>query len=206
MKYFVITFVAGILFLSLPVMAQNDVVDADDFLKDKKIDKVVDGSSLGNNEGGKSGNIDSSNAKSVEDTTKEISDIEKSINEAKLELENEDILKKKIELARKMHNIRPTRNQIDAAIVRAALSVPKSKRESFVSAMSMMINYNAIERISIDAMIETFTLKELEAMVDYYSKPEAISASRKTLMWAEKVHPEITIMIDKALMRMKTGQ
>jgi hypothetical protein len=67
------------------------------------------------------------------------------------------------------------------------------------------LNYEALEKISIDAMAETYTVAELEAMNEYYSKPEAKSAQPKYSNYANKVFPEITRMLDEAVMRVRTG-
>lgn len=114
-------------------------------------------------------------------------------------------LNKRLELAQKMHEIRPTRDQVDSAIRRAAESIPSQDRQAFMAAMSTVLNYKAIERISIDAMAEVYTIAELEAMIEYYSKPEAKSATSKIRDWAAIVQPEINRIIDKAMMRVRTG-
>lgn len=180
---------AGGLLMSTSIYAQGEAVSAEEFLQQQK---------QGNN------------APMVQDTAdakpKELSVIEKGIEEAKSELKNKEILAKKISLAREMHKIRPTREQVDSAVNRASLVMPARERQSFIDAMKGMLNYNAIERISIDAMIETYTLKELDAMVTYYSKPEAKSASDKISNWASIVQPEVVNMIDKAMMRIRAGK
>ncbi len=132
--------------------------------------------------------------------------LDESLAQAMAENEDEAMLVKKLELAKAMHKIRPTREQVNSAVRRASLNLPQQERVSFVMAMGSMLNYNAIERISVDAMVETYSYKELEAMVEYFSKPEAKSASKKVPSWAMKVHPEIVRMIDRAMMRLKTGQ
>ncbi|MCB1681343.1 MAG: hypothetical protein H6858_00840 [Rhodospirillales bacterium] len=115
-------------------------------------------------------------------------------------------LKKRVELAQEMHNIRPTSEQVESAIKRASQSVPLEERESFIAAMTSVLNYKAIERISVDAMAEVYTVDELQAMVDYYSKPEAKSASSvKSKKWSAVVNDEINSVIDKAMMRVRTG-
>jgi len=116
-----------------------------------------------------------------------------------------EIIEKKVALARKMHEINPTRDQVDSAITRAAQALPEKDRSAFILAMQQVLNYNAIERISIDAMVDVYSLKELESMVEYYSKPEAQSASKKLVVWAQQVQPEITRMMDKAIMKVRTG-
>ncbi len=133
-------------------------------------------------------------------------EMEKALADAKAENENKEVLAEKIKLAKEMHNIRPTRVQVDSAIRQAAMNFPEEERVKFISAMGSMLNYNAIERISIDAMVETYSHKELESMVEYFSKPEAKTASKKIAPWAMKVQPEIVHMIDRAMMRLRTGQ
>ena len=112
----------------------------------------------------------------------------------------------RIELATKMHELRPVRAQVDGAIEQYALTRPESERISFKSAMRNVFNIKALEKISIDAYAETFTVEELRAMVEYYSKPEARSASDKINAYAEIVYPEIIRMLDRAAIRLKTGE
>ncbi len=135
-----------------------------------------------------------------------MSDVDKGLAEAKAENEDEAILAQKIALAKRMHEIRPTRTQVDSAVGSAAMMLPASERQNFTVTMKSMLNYNAIERISIDAMVDTYTLIELKSMVEYFSKPEAKSASAKVQNWARAVNPHIVKMIDEAIMRIRTGQ
>jgi hypothetical protein len=114
-------------------------------------------------------------------------------------------LEKRLELATKMHEFRPAREQVDNAINAVSERLPEADRENFKAAMQGALNYKAIEKISIDAMAETFTEEELTAMVEYYSKPEARSVTDKYPEYQQKVGPEIIQMIDKAMMRVRTG-
>ncbi|MGH1375834.1 MAG: hypothetical protein ACRBCK_05735 [Alphaproteobacteria bacterium] len=178
---------AGVAFMHAPTLVsaqEGEAVSAEDFIR--------------------SGKGDAKSAPKQEEV-KEKTPIEKSIDEAKAELEDKELAEKKIELARIMHKVRPTRDQVDGAIKRASLALPATERQAFVGAMQSMLNYNAIERISMDAMVQTYTFKELKSMVDYFSKPEAKSASDKTGHWARAVQPEIARMIDRAMMRVRTG-
>lgn len=173
-------------FFALPAYAQGEAESVDDFLKNQKQSQA---------------------SKEVKVAPlPETQEIEKSIEEAKAENEDDTVLKQKIYLAKTMHQIRPTRDQVDAAVTMAAQSLSPNERQPFIQGMKRILNYNAIERISIDAMVGTYTLVELESMVAYFSKPEARSASRKINSWAMQVQPEIIRMIDKAIARLRTGQ
>lgn len=111
----------------------------------------------------------------------------------------------RLELAKKMNELNPAAKQIDSAIESVAARVSDVDREAFKSGMRNLLNYRALEQISINAMAETYTLEELKAMVDYYSKPEGKSAAAKVSQYQAKVQPEITRMLDRAIMNMKTG-
>lgn len=178
---------AATLMLAAPAIAQ-DAVNADEFLRDRDM------------------NAPAETAAPSPETPAEPTEVEKGIAEAKAENEDEKTLKKKLDLAKEMHDIRPTRVQVDSAVMQASMGMPAQNRQQFVNAMRGMLNYNAIERISIDAMVETYTLKELDSMVGYYSKPEAKSATSKIVNYASLIQPEIARMIDKAMMRIRTGQ
>ena len=112
---------------------------------------------------------------------------------------------RQLELAKQMHSYRPAREQVDAAIERIARAYPAEQREAFKVSMRRVLNYRAIEKSSIEAMVEGYTEAEVEAMVAYYARPEARSASEKYVAYAAKVQPEIVKMIDQAMMKIKTG-
>jgi len=112
----------------------------------------------------------------------------------------------RIALAKKMHELRPVREQVEQAINQYAQTRPQGERESFKSTMRNVFNMRALEKISIDAYAETFTAPELSAMVEYYSKPEAISAGEKFDNYAGIVYPEIVRMLDRAAIRVRTGE
>lgn len=114
-------------------------------------------------------------------------------------------LDRRIELAKQWHQYISVRDQVDAAIEQAAQGQPEKDREAFKSAMRSALNYQALEKISVDALVDTYTEAELQAMVDYNSKPEAQSARKKEPEYAKKVYPEIVRMLDKAMMQARTG-
>ncbi len=110
------------------------------------------------------------------------------------------------QLAKQMHELRPIEKQVNATIANvAAVKYPVGQsRDNFAEALRRGINYKAINKISIDAMVEVYTIEELGAMVAYYSNPVAVSATDKNGEWARKVSPEIGKMLDKAIMNLRT--
>ncbi len=112
----------------------------------------------------------------------------------------------KMALAAKMHEIRPAADQINAAIEQVAMSIPAQDREAFKLAMQKVLNYEVLEKLSIESMARVYTLGELEAMVEYYSKPEAMSAMEKMDQYYELVEPKIIEMLDEAMMKVRMGE
>lgn len=123
---------------------------------------------------------------------------------AQTEIDSES-LQRRLELAEKYHEIFPAKDEVESAIDKIAARLPETERESFKLSMRNILNYKAIEKISIDAMADNFTEEELAALVEYYSKPEAITAIEAKRKWADQVGPEIMRMLDQAMMRVRTG-
>lgn len=114
-------------------------------------------------------------------------------------------LDKRLELARAMHEIRPMSVQIEAAVQALSLRYPEDKRERFVAKMLETFDQKTLTEISIRAMAETFTVAELEKMIDFYGSPEGRAASEKMPVYQAIVEPEIVKKLDAALMEIRTG-
>lgn len=114
-------------------------------------------------------------------------------------------LENRLALAKQMQELRPVKEQVDTAIEMYIAQIPEAQREAYKLSIRKALNYQALEKLSVDAMAETYTEAELKALVEHYSKPEARSASDKYEAYAGKVYPEITRMLDKAMMGVKTG-
>lgn len=120
--------------------------------------------------------------------------------------ETPENMDRRLELSKEIHVIKPIKPRIDDSINRIASQLKAGDQRTFAATVKRIINYQTIETASINAMAEIYTLAELEAMVEYYSKPEAKSAAEKQEAYQDKVGPEITKMLDKALMEMRTGR
>lgn len=119
--------------------------------------------------------------------------------------EPENDVAQRIELAEKILEVRPVKPQIDGAIDQYLSGVPEINRNDLGRTIRAMISYKALEKIALDAYVEVYTTKELEAMYDYYKKPESLTAANKAGQFGQMIMPEIIRMLDKAMMRVKTG-
>lgn len=111
----------------------------------------------------------------------------------------------RLALAKRMHEIQPAAAQLDDAIASVAERLPVQERKGFEIAMKKILDYKALERTSIDAMAETFTLPELKAMVAYNESPEAQAISKKFAIYQGKIQPKVYEMLDRAMMQVRTG-
>ncbi len=118
-----------------------------------------------------------------------------------------DDTKERLVLAKKMIEILPAQPQIEAAVdgyISGTMATFSQKdRDTFRRAMLNVMNPKALEKSAIDAYVSTYTKKELAAMVEYYDKPEARSASEKQPEFAAKIYPEIIKMMDQAVIRLR---
>lgn len=112
---------------------------------------------------------------------------------------------KRLELAKEMHQISPSADQVNLAIDAIAERMPAHQRDGFRTALRRVINYRVIEKASIDAMVETFNVEELETLVEYNRRPIVKEIQKKQIAYEEKLRPEIIRMLDKAMMRVRTG-
>jgi hypothetical protein len=115
----------------------------------------------------------------------------------------------RVDLAKKMVQILPARPQIESAVdsyIQSNLAgYTKQDRATFRQAMLNSINPKGLDKASVDAYATTYTKAELEVMVEYYAKPEAISAAKKEAEFAAKVYPELIKMLDQAVIRLRSS-
>jgi hypothetical protein len=114
-------------------------------------------------------------------------------------------MERKIDLSTEMHTIRPAREQIDMAVEQVSNMLRSGEREAFQVAIRKMLDYEALERRSIEAMAQVFTVEELEAMVAFYRQPVSRRISDKLEEYNKLIEPEVFKMLDSAMMEARTG-
>lgn len=111
----------------------------------------------------------------------------------------------RLALAQELHKVLPAMDQVNRAIEKIAKTLPEDDQDKFRDRMEAAIDAEKIEKTSINAMAEVFSAEELQVMIAYYSKPEAKSISEKMPVYQSLVQPEITKMLDAALLALRTG-
>ncbi len=111
----------------------------------------------------------------------------------------------RIELARQMHEIRPLNADIEESVRRLAQRYPAEQREIFVDRMLDEFDQDDMTALSVKAMAETFTLAELEKMIEFHGSPEGQAVTKKMPVYQAVIQPEIIRKIDRAMMAVRTG-
>jgi hypothetical protein len=117
----------------------------------------------------------------------------------------QDDTARKEQLVNKMHEIRPARTQVEEAIEQVSRNLPPVDRDRFLRMVNKAFDYDKLEKMSKESMMELFTVAEMEKMVDYFGSPEAKAIGEKLPKYQEKLQPEIIRMLDAAMMADRTG-
>lgn len=112
---------------------------------------------------------------------------------------------RKMALVKQMHEIRPARTQVREAVEQVSRNLPPMERDRFLKMVENAFDYDRLEKMSVEAMADLFTLAEMEKMVGYFSSPEAQSIGEKLPKYQERLQPEIIRMLDAAMMTERTG-
>lgn len=118
---------------------------------------------------------------------------------------SDDDMATRMNLAKMMHEIKPARGQVEAAIEAVAARLQPQQQEDFIAKMTDIFDFERLQQISTEAMAEVFTEAELQKMVDYYGSREAQSISEKMPVYQSVMQPEITKMLDEAIIEVRTG-
>jgi len=80
---------------------------------------------------------------------------------------------------------------------------PPEKQAWIKNVMNNYLDYNALETIMKNSMIQTFTADELEAIVDFYTSPVGKSAMKKFGTYMATATPSIQSEVLKAIEKSK---
>lgn len=102
---------------------------------------------------------------------------------------------------------KPPRALVDASIEGVAGARYKKNdpaREEFVSRMQLAVDYDRIEEIATNAMMNIYSVAELQAMVDYYTSDVGRLAETKAADFRAKIAPELKKMLDQGMLNVVT--
>lgn len=105
----------------------------------------------------------------------------------------------KMDLAKKYSTLAPLQDAINKSIEELVLQVPMDNRVLLKSTLERNIKIDQLESVSEMAMVDVFTLNELEALVAFYETPEGRAIKDKMPLYQSRLEPIITQMIRDAV-------
>lgn len=85
----------------------------------------------------------------------------------------------------------PLKDMMRDMVIENAKNLPENVRPSFVQFMTETIRVDVMERAALASMAQHFTVKELNAIADFYGSPEGRSAMKKFGAYMADVMPVI---------------
>lgn len=92
------------------------------------------------------------------------------------------------------------------AIEKMADRLPSGQRETFVEIMTQYVRTDVIKRAAASSMVRHFTVRELNALADFYGSPEGRSAMTKFGAYMADVMPVIQQEMARALQQYKEAR
>lgn len=109
----------------------------------------------------------------------------------------------RIRLSKDLHDIRKSRERINNMIMSAAEAVPVADREDFQRYVQLKVDYDTLEKKSIEYAAEVYTAPELKAMISYFGSPDGQAAEAKGEKFSSKIGKDIIKEIDTAILAAK---
>lgn len=109
----------------------------------------------------------------------------------------------RVNLSKDLHDIRNIRDRINGTIAGVAETLPPEDREDFSKYVQLKIDYDALEKKSIDYAAEIYSVPELKAMIAYFGSADGQSAEAKGGDYADKIGKDIMKDIDAAILAAK---
>ncbi len=95
----------------------------------------------------------------------------------------------------------PPMEMAGASLDELAGRIPEERREEFRKTMTEVLRSERIEKITLDAIVKHFTVREINALTAFYGSPEGRSITKKFSVYMADVMPaiqqELTDAIDK---------
>ncbi len=108
-------------------------------------------------------------------------------------------IERKTELSEELHTVWGVRDDLKGLVDSIAEKIPAEKRSEFLDYMDEVMDYDAIQELSVNTAVETFTEAELEAMVDYYTSDLGQSAEQKKVRYNEALTPRVQSMMQTGM-------
>jgi len=107
---------------------------------------------------------------------------------------------------RRYLSVVPVQKMIDEMISGVKKTIPVEQQSEFDAFIRKTLRADFIERISVNGMVKTFTVREIDAMTAFYGTPEGRSIQNKMGTYMAEVMPEIQQEMVRALQEMMNNK
>lgn len=97
----------------------------------------------------------------------------------------------------------PMATVLDDMFSEIGKQVPAGQRTQFVADMKKIVRADFLEKVTRDAMVQTFTTDELNALADFYASPQGASAMRKMGVYMAQVMPAIQAEVQRGVQELQ---
>jgi hypothetical protein len=97
----------------------------------------------------------------------------------------------KLAAAKRYLNVTPMSEMFVDMADKMANQIPEDKRAQFIKVMTSEVDINKLESAALDAMMQTFTIEELNAFADFYGSKVGKSAMGKFGTYMSLVMPTV---------------
>jgi len=95
--------------------------------------------------------------------------------------------------------IAPMDSMMRDTIEKTSENFPEGQRKIFVEFMTKYVRINVLERAAVSSMVRHFTVRELNALADFYGSPEGRSVMNKFGAYMADVMPVLQQEMERAM-------
>lgn len=117
----------------------------------------------------------------------------------------EDDLAARQAAAARYLSVVPLAKMLDDMYDAVATNIPPDQREEFKKKMSRVVRLDALERITLDALVQTFTVDELDALAEFYGSKHGASAMKKFGAYMSAIMPPLLQEMQRALRELQAS-
>lgn len=122
--------------------------------------------------------------------------------DAKMDAKTDDMAER-VRLSKDLHDIRNIRERINYTVSGIAEVMPPEDRADFEEYVRGHVNFDALEKKSIQYAAEVYTVPELKAMIAYFGSADGQSAEAKSEEFGKMISKDISKEIDAAILAAK---
>lgn len=93
----------------------------------------------------------------------------------------------------------PPMEMVKETVDQLAARIPEDRREEFREVLGKVVHSDHIEKVTLDAIVKHFTVREINALTAFYGSPEGRSISKKFNAYMAEVMPAIQQELTEAM-------